>query len=877
VPLSSVSHRLTLSQRLPVIGKTISHYRIIEKLGEGGMGVVYKAEDITLKRAVALKFLPPEMTRDPEAKARLLREAQAAAALDHSNICTIYEIGEADEQTFIAMALLEGESLEEKIARGPLELGEAIDAATQVAEGLAAAHKRTIVHRDIKPANVMVTAEGQAKIMDFGLAKSAGQTRLTAAHSITGTIDYMSPEQTRGKDVDHRTDIWSCGVTLYEMITGQRPFRGDCDQAVIHSIVREEPEPMTALRTGVPMELERITAKAMAKSPAERYQTVPDMLVDLKAVGRRLEAEATTRTVVRPRTLGAASGGGRRRRWLAAGAVVVVAVLAGIIWTASRTPRLDVDPDRVVVAAFENMTGDESLDPIGPMVADWIGQGLSQTGSVDVVSAVTALRTSRAVGAEAGGLHDVAQLRELAEQTGAGTVVSGSYFLEGEDLRFHAKVTNAEDGSLIYAPDAVLGSREAPMETVETLRQRIMGALVTDFDASLGSQPPIFEAYREYVVGLGLLFEGRPEAIYLFGRAAAIDSTFMPPRLFMVGAYADIGEWAKADSMLRLLDRNREKLGRLDLLAVDFNMARTQGNHEKSLRILREMVKLDPGSDLLYFLIGQRTLWLNRPKETLETYEPYKRQTPAGASLVWTWGPATAADAHHMLGNYDRELEGLHRAIEHFPDVIPLRARETRALAAAGRAQEVDDVVDEVLATPPRAGSPIQVMHAAALELLARGYEKEAFRIASRGIDWWQSQPREGVDVYYRHHFATLLNLTEEWTRARDVLEELAQASPDVIAYRGMLGCLAARTGDHGEALRIREELERLDRPYMFGENFCWSARIAALLGERERAVELLRQAFARGYQYGPDLHSDPDLEPLRDYPPFQEMIRPKG
>jgi len=860
-----------------LIGKTISHYRILEKLGEGGMGIVYKAEDTTLKRAVALKFLPPEMTRNPEAKARLLREARAAAALDQPNICTIYEIGEADEQTFIAMALLKGEGLEDKIARGPLKLGQAIDVAAQVAEGLAAAHKRTIVHRDIKPANVMVTTEGQAKIMDFGLAKSVGQTRLTAAHSITGTIAYMSPEQTRGEDVDHRTDIWSCGVTLYEMITGQRPFRGDYDQAVIHSIVNEEPEPMTALRTGVPMQLERIAAKAMAKRPEERYQTVSDMLVDLRAIGRSLEAETTTLTSVRPQPFGAAARRQRRRRILATGAVVVAAVLAGFVWTMTRTPRLHVDPDRVVVAAFENMTGDESLDSIGPMVADWIGQGLSQTGAVDVVSAVTALRTSRAVGAEAGGLHGVAQLRELAGQTGAGTVVSGSYFLEGEDLRFHAKVTNAEDGNLIYAPAAVRGSREAPMKTIETLRQRIMGALVTDFDPSLGSQPPIFEAYREYIVGLGLLFEGRPEAIYLFGRAAAIDSTFMPPRLFVVGAYADQGEWAKADSMLRLLDGNREKLGRLDLLAVDFNLARVQGNHEEGLRILREMVTLDPGSDLLYFMIGLRTLWLNRPNETIETYEPYKQQTPAGASLVWTWGPATAADAHHMLGDYDRELQGLRRAIEHFPDVIPLRTRETRALAAAGLTQEVDDVIDEVLATPPRAGSPIQVMHAAALELLARGYEKEAFRIASRGIDWWQSQPREGVDVYYRHHFATLLNLTEEWTRARDVLEELAQASPDVIAYRGMLGCLAARTGDHGEALRIREELERLDRPYMFGENFCWSARIAALLGERERAVELLRQAFARGYQYGPDLHSDPDLEPLRDYPPFQEMIRPKG
>ncbi len=860
-----------------MIDKTISHYKIIEKLGEGGMGVVYRAEDTTLKRTVALKFLPPEMTRDSEAKARFLHEARAAAALDHPNICTIHETGDADGQTFIAMAMIEGESLRDRIAEGPLRLDEAIDLAVQVAEGLEAAHKKGIVHRDVKPGNVMVTPEGRVKIMDFGLAKSPGQARLTKTGTTTGTIAYMSPEQSRGLDVDHRTDIWSFGVMFYEMLTGQRPFGGHYEQAVVHAILNDQPAPMTSLRTGVPMELERITSKAMAKRPEERYQTVSDMLVDLRAIGRSLAVETVTRTAGPPRELGAVSGAGRWRKGLAVGAAVVVVAVAGLVWNMSRAPRLDVDPDRVVVAAFENLTGDESLDPIGPMVADWIGQGLSQTGEVDVVSAVTALRTSRAVGAEAGDLRGAAQLRKLADQTGAGTVVSGSYFLEGENLRFHAKVTNAEDGSLIYAPAAVLGSREAPMETIQTLRQRIMGALVSDFDPSLGSQPPIFEAYREYVVGLGLLFEGRPEAIYLFGHAAAIDSTFMPPRLFMVGAYADIGEWAKADSILRLLDRNREALGRLDLLSVDFNMARTRGNHEGSLRILREMAKLDPGSDLLYFLIGLRALWLNRPMETLETYEPYRQQEPASASLAWTWGPATAADAHHMLGNYDRELEGLRRAIEHFPDVITLRAREARALAAAGRVQEVDDVIDEVLATPSRVGSPIDVMHAAAVELRAHGHTEGALRIASRGIDWWQNQPREEVDDAYWHRFAALLCLTEEWTRARAVLTALVQASPDGIAYAGMLGCLAARTGDHGEALRIREELERLDRPYMFGENFYWGACIAALVGEREQAVELLRKAFARGYQYGPNLHSDPNLEPLRDHPPFQELIRPKG
>ena len=247
-----------------MIGKTISHYRIVEKLGEGGMGFVYRAEDVKLGREVALKFLPPEWTRDTEARARFLHEAQAAASLSHPNICTVYEIDEAEGHTFIAMEVVEGESLKNRIARGPMKIHEAVIAALEIAQGLAAAHARGIVHRDIKPENVMVTAEGRPKLMDFGLAMSRSRIRLTRTGTTTGTVAYMSPEQSRGEEVDRRTDIWSFGAMLYEMLTGRLPFRGDHDQAVIHAILNDEPEPITALRTGVPIELDRIVAKAMA-------------------------------------------------------------------------------------------------------------------------------------------------------------------------------------------------------------------------------------------------------------------------------------------------------------------------------------------------------------------------------------------------------------------------------------------------------------------------------------------------------------------------------------------------------------------------------------------------------------------------------------
>ncbi len=252
-----------------MIGKTVSHYQIAEKLGEGGMGVVYKAEDTKLKRTVALKFLPPELTRDAAAKKRFVHEAQAASSLDHPHISTIHEIEETEDgQTFIVMAYYEGETLKAKINRQPLKIDEAIHIALQVVDGLSEAHEKKIVHRDIKSENIIVSSKSHVRIMDFGLAKLAGRTKLTKTGTSVGTAAYMSPEQTKGSEVDHRSDIWSLGIVLYEMVTGQLPFQGDYEQAVVYSILQEDPEPVTALRTGIPVEFESVINKCLDKDPA---------------------------------------------------------------------------------------------------------------------------------------------------------------------------------------------------------------------------------------------------------------------------------------------------------------------------------------------------------------------------------------------------------------------------------------------------------------------------------------------------------------------------------------------------------------------------------------------------------------------------------
>ena len=376
-----------LAALAPQPGATISHYKITEKLGEGGMGVVYKAEDTKLERSVALKFLAAHATDDPEHKARFIREAKTAARLDHQNICSVYEIDEADGQTFLAMAFLEGQTVKDKIAERPLKLEEALNIAIQTAQGLEAVHEKSVVHRDIKSANLMVTPQGQVKIMDFGLAQLADLTRLTKTTTMLGTPAYMSPEQALREPTDRRTDVWSLGVVLYEMLTGHLPFEGEREQAVLYAITNEEPEPVTALRSRLPTEIDAILEKALAKKPEERYQHIADMLVDLRRLEKTQESRKST--VVSTRLTAVDVGSERRQRRsniaLAAGtaaAGLVLGIAATLLIYEAGSPDLQQ-------LVWRDRQGDElgtmgqpqdsirypALSPDGKRVAVWGREG----------------------------------------------------------------------------------------------------------------------------------------------------------------------------------------------------------------------------------------------------------------------------------------------------------------------------------------------------------------------------------------------------------------------------------------------------------------------------------------------------------------------
>ena len=365
-----------------MIGKTVSHYRIIDKIGAGGMGVVYKAEDSKLNRTVALKFLPSDLTQDPDARRRFVREARAACSLQHANICTIYDIDQTpDGHMFISMEYLEGETLKNRISRGPLGIADSVDIAVQIARGLAAAQRNSIVHRDIKPGNIIITTDGVVKIVDFGLAKLSGRTALTKPGATVGTVAYMSPEQAKGATVDQRTDIWSAGVTLYEMIVGKIPFQAEYDQATLYQVVNEDPPAVTSLRPEAPRELERIVSKTLRKNPDERYERADELLSDLGALKKQIDNHGTVAHRERP------FRGSRMPLYLGLGIVAAV-LIAAVVYFSQREGR---PIDSIAILPFANAQADPDVDYLSEGITESIIRSLSGLPSLKKIIAYSSV------------------------------------------------------------------------------------------------------------------------------------------------------------------------------------------------------------------------------------------------------------------------------------------------------------------------------------------------------------------------------------------------------------------------------------------------------------------------------------------------------
>jgi TolB-like protein/Tfp pilus assembly protein PilF/predicted Ser/Thr protein kinase len=481
---------------LPPVSKdtlVAGKYRIVEEIGQGGMGVVFKAEDIKLERPVALKFLPPHLADVPELRERFLIEARAAAALSHPNICVIHEVGEDGGRPFIAMEYVEGETLRDRARRGALKAEQALAVAGQIAAGLGAAHRKGIVHRDVKSANIMVTAKGQAKVMDFGLAKLRGASPLTKSRTTLGTVSYMSPEQARGEEMDGRTDLWSLGVVLYEMLTAELPFKGDHDQAVIHAILNREPRPPSKIKEGLPSGLDAVVLRALAKKAGDRYASMEDLHGDLAAV-----AEGLKPLKARPvkKILGI------RAAYVYPAPAAVLALLLGlnifglrdrILGGAGRTERAV----KLAVMPLANLTGDAGQEPFVDGLTE---QMIVRLGRLHPESLAVIARTSvmRYKGTET-------PVERIGRELGVEYVLEGSARREGSRVRITAELIKVRDKTQLWADSydrELAGILALQNELAGSVAEALALKLLPDERARLSTAKSVnAEAYDAYLKG----------------------------------------------------------------------------------------------------------------------------------------------------------------------------------------------------------------------------------------------------------------------------------------------------------------------------------------------------------------------------------------
>jgi len=894
--------------------------RILSQLGAGGMGVVYKAKDIRLDRLVALKFLPPQFASTEELKRRFVNEARAASALDHSNICTIHEIDETEDgHLFIVMALYEGESLQQRISRGPLSPVEALRIGIHVAEGLAAAHERGILHRDIKPGNIFITASDTVKILDFGLAKVSGAIKLTRSGTSMGTLSYMPPEQLRGEGVDQRSDLFSLGAVLYEMLVGQPAFDGDNEGAVLNRVLNQNPQPPSSRRPGLTPGFDRVVEKALAKDPAGRYPTAMALRADLEALqAEAADADEQPTLLEIPEepilsVTGPAAAGREHapdaigpRRWLRVTVLAALLVLGGVavlwrmeIWSDGRgtaeepisTASVEVSEvsrklgaKRVLVAPFENRTGDPSLDNLGLMAADWITRGLAQTGMVEAVSPITAVGSARFVAQETGTTGEQERIAALAEDTGAGTVITGAFYRQGEEILISAEVTDTVSMQLLSALEPARAPIETPLAAVERLQSRITAAVAAHLDARLASlarpsQLPDYEAYSEYSRGLELFtlmdFRG---AVEHWRRANDVDPDFIQPLLPAAMALLNLGEWEESDALVQEVAPHRSSLSVLDQLFLDRMVSTFEHDYDGALESMRRSADLNPQGPGA-FDAGALALITNRPREAADRLDAIDYQRGFYRGFVPYWHFLT--EACHLTHEQDRELERALRARELHPNLLSAVWWEARARISLGDLGGVGALMEEAVDAVAFNHTPGSVMVATSGELAAHGFAAEAVRIAESALGWYSTQlEANGSDLARRAGRAKALFAAAMYEEAEAEFAALSREDPDGLTFRGYRGVLAARRGDSVTAQQISSWFEQLDRSYLWGAPYYWRAAIAAWGGDEKRALQIFRDSAVHGRALAgvvPPPHSDVVLQPLWDYPPFQQFLEPKG
>ncbi|NLP10718.1 protein kinase [bacterium] len=815
-----------------MIGKTFSHYKILAKLGEGGMGVVYKAEDLKLKRTVALKFLPPELTRDPEAKERFIQEAQAASALDHPNICTIHEIDETEDwQLFIVMACYEGETLKKKVASGQLSVDSVIDISIQIAQGLAKAHEHGITHRDIKPANVMITNDGVVKILDFGLAKLKGQIGMTKAGMTLGTVAYMSPEQAQGEAVDERSDIWSFGVVLYEILTGQLPFKGEYEQAVIYSILNETPEPVSSLRSTVPTELERIVNLCLAKNPADRYQQMTELLADL----RSLQPQRASGVTQQPRAKIS-----RERRILPYIIGVTGIVLALIVWRIFFQPRAaSIDRKSIAVLPFTNLSESKEDEFFSDGITEDILTQLSKIADLRVISRTSVMQFK----------GTTKSIREIGNELNVATILEGSVRRADNQVRIVAQLIDALSDEHLWAEtyDKEFTHIFAVQSDVAEKIARALQAKLSPMEKERIEKAPTknLTAYEYYLRGRDYYYhynkQDNETAIGLFKNALEFDPNYAQ-------AWAGLG------------DAYAQRYGR-----YSFPMAWL----DSAITASQKAIALDPNAAEGFKALGTTYIYKGLPRQGFEAYQRAVERNPS-------YYPAIANLGLYYLytGALVEALRWQKRAVAINPAAINHYAYIGESYRRLDLPLQAEQYFKKAIELQP---NYVETYFFLALLCLAQGRDEQASEQAEKMAALAPDEIRiiEGAGQIYgiMGNFAAA---KPYFQRALQIDTSVATAPRSLSAIG--LGHVLLKEGEPSQAHKLLESaLSVYMKAIAAGseaiETYYYTAAVFAIRNNKAEAYKWLQKAIEVGWRDYRTIERDPWFENLRSEDQLQQMM----